>query len=458
MKGVSAISLGRLFLVLSLIAAGCDDPPVTEVPVDDADIASGGGTTVYDAGSNAFSTPAPNLSAESLEKHLAGDAEFEQVFVTPPATVNPGLGPTYNNVSCISCHPRDGRGRPPLPGEPLGSMLLRISLPGTGDHGGPLPVDGFGTQLQTKAVIGSIPEGDVLVSWTEEPGEYPDGTPYSLRRPSNVVTGSVPGGILVSARVAPAVFGLGLLEAVAEETILMNADEADMNGDGISGKANYAWNAESGQMEVGRFGWKASTPTLLQQSAGAYNEDMGVTTPYFPLEHCHGNTGCDTLANDPEVDDEILQTVGFYVQTLGVPARRNTDNPSVIQGKKIFAEIGCNGCHQAPLRTGSFPVGELSNQTIYPYTDLLLHDMGPDLADGRPDFLANGSEWRTAPLWGIGLTEVVSGHTYFLHDGRARSIEEAILWHGGEAGSSKERFRVLTREDRSALMNFLMSL
>jgi len=444
--------------VLLLIATGCEEDPVTEHPIDDSDIASGGATTVYDAGSSAFSTPAPNLFPESLEKHLAGDAEFEQVFVTPPATVNEGLGPTYNNVSCISCHPKDGRGRPPSAGEPLASMLMRISMPGIGDHGGPVPVSGSGTQLQIRAVIGSLPEGDVLVNWTEEPGEYPDGTPYTLRRPSFTILGSLPGGVLISPRVAPPVFGLGLLEAIAEETILTNADEADLDGDGISGKPNYAWNAAAGQTELGRFGWKASTPTLLQQSAGAYNEDMGVTSPYFPLEHCHGTSGCDTLANDPEVDDEILQAVEFYVQTLGVPARRNAGDPDVRSGKNLFVEIGCGGCHVAPHSTGVHPIAEISNQTVYPHTDLLLHDMGPDLADNRPDFLASGSEWRTTPLWGIGLTEVVSGHTFFLHDGRARNIEEAILWHGGEAEISRNRFRELTAPDRNALIKFLMSL
>jgi CxxC motif-containing protein (DUF1111 family) len=271
--------------------------------------------------------------------------------------------------------------------------------------------------------------------------------------------GSVPGGTLLSPRVAPPVFGLGLLEAIPEEDIIARADPADLNGDGISGRSNHVWNTAANRAEVGRFGWKANNPSLLQQSAGAYNEDMGVTSPYFPLEHCHGNTGCDTLANDPEVTNEILESVEFYVQTLGVPARRNTGNPDVQKGKALFSEVGCAGCHVPETRTGTHPsVPEVSNQVIFPYTDLLIHDMGPGLADGRADFLADGSEWRTPPLWGIGLTEVVSGHTFFLHDGRARSVEEAILWHGGEAEESRDAFRHLPASSRNALLAFLLSL
>jgi CxxC motif-containing protein (DUF1111 family) len=446
-------------LLLLFLVSGCEESPVTDTSSGESNIAAGGATTVYDAGSNAFSTPAPNLSPESLEKHLAGDAAFEQAFVTPPALVNEGLGPTYNNLSCIACHTRDGRGRPPSAGEPLVSMLFRISLPGASEHGGPVPVEGFGTQLQTRAVFGVVPEGDVVVNWTEEPGEYADGTTYSLRRPLHVVTGSLPGGALLSPRVAPPVFGLGLLEAIPEETILSNADEDDLDSDGISGRPNFVWNVANGSSELGRFGWKANTPTLLQQSAGAYSEDMGVTSPYFPLEHCHGTPACDTLDNDPEVTDEVLRAVEFYVQTLGVPARRRVGDPVVGQGERLFLEIGCAGCHVEAFRTGIHShVGEVSNQTIFPYTDLLLHDMGSDLADGRPDFLASGLEWRTPPLWGIGLTEVVSGHTLFLHDGRARNMQEAILWHGGEAEEVRDRFRGLSNENRNALFSFLMSL
>jgi CxxC motif-containing protein (DUF1111 family) len=264
---------------------------------------------------------------------------------------------------------------------------------------------------------------------------------------------------MISPRVAPPVFGLGLLEAVDESSILALADEQDLNKDGISGKPNYAWNIVEGKKTLGKFGWKAANPSILQQSAGAYNEDMGITSFVFPHESSTGQSQYDGLDDEYEVSDSILYAVEFYIRTLAVPARRNADDAMVLQGKKIFTEAKCVACHVPRLRTKvdvSFP--EISNQVIFPYTDMLVHDMGTELADNRPDYDATGQEWRTAPLWGIGLTRVVNGHQNFLHDGRARTLMEAIMWHGGEAEQSKEYIRTISGSDRAALIKFLESL
>ena len=425
---------------------------------------SGGETTVFDATSHAFSTPAPNLSADGLAKHLEGDVEFEAVFVTVPAEVNPGLGPVYNNISCINCHARDGRGRAPTSGEKLTSMLFRVSLPnpeGDVTHG-PVPVPGFGTQLNNRAIFGVPPEGTVTINYTEGELTTSDGTKVYLRTPNYKIENAyqpLPDNVELSPRVAPVVFGLGLLEAIPESTILALADEDDQDGDGISGKANYVWDVQKNGLSLGRFGWKANQPTLIQQVASAYHDDMGITTSLLPRESSAGQSQYDGRGDDPELSDEILDVVTFYVQTLAVPARRNLDDPVVQRGEELFESVGCSSCHIPTLRTGTLSdVPEVSNQTIQPFTDLLLHDMGPGLADNRPDFLASGSEWRTPPLWGIGLVKVVNGHTNFLHDGRARGLLEAILWHSGEAEQSREAVQGMSASDRDALIAFLESL
>jgi CxxC motif-containing protein (DUF1111 family) len=446
-------------LVLGL-AWGCGDSSENSPATDDLAL-SGGATTVFDATSGAFKAPAPNLSGESFAQHQAGDAQFEATFVTPPAPVNSGLGPIFNNTSCGACHVGDGRGRPPLPGEEFGSILLRVSVPGAGVHGGPAPAPGFGEQLQLRAVVGSTPEAHVAISYEETGGTFGDGTPYSLRRPTYGIAdpySPLPAGLLVSPRVAPPVFGLGLLEAVPEPTVLAHADPGDADSDGISGRANYVWDEEQQQMALGRFGWKSNTPTLSQQTAAAYSNDMGVTSALFPAETCAGQAPeCGT--HDPEVAADLVELVVHYTRTLGVPARRQIGEAETSRGDTLFRQIGCADCHLPVLATGTTGVlPELAGQTIRPYTDLLLHDMGPDLADDRPDFDASGSEWRTPPLWGIGLTEVVNGHSNFLHDGRARSVMEAILWHGGEGAAARDRFKALPAADRQAVIAFLHSL
>ncbi len=423
---------------------------------------SGGSQTIFDNGAGAFSSAFPNLAEARAEVHEIGDIAFEQTFVTAPSPVNPGLGPIYNNVSCTSCHINDGRGKPPVGNEQISSLLIRLSIPGTDEYGGPNPVPGFGGQLQQRGVFGSSPEALVKIVYTDVPYPFADGETYTLRSPAYILENpykALPADLMISPRIAPPVFGLGLLEAVADADILALADVDDKNGDGISGKPNYAWNVAEGKKTLGRFGWKAANPSILQQSAGAYNEDIGITSFIFPNESSHGQDQYDGFDDEYEVSDSILHAVEFYIRTLAVPARRKADDAVVLSGKKIFMDAACGSCHVPRLRTKtdvSFP--EISNQVIYPYTDMLVHDMGPDLADNRPDNDADGQEWRTAPLWGIGLTKVVNGHQNFLHDGRARTLMEAIMWHGGEAAQSKEFVRNLSKAERDALIKFLESL
>lgn len=424
---------------------------------------AGGETTIFDATSQAFEMPAPNLVGARLEKHLDGDAAFGDTFVTAPAPVFSGLGPIFNNTGCASCHPKNGRGRPPREGERLDTIFLRVSVPGADAvTRGPLPVPGMGTQLQHRAVFGVLPEADVRMTQTERIETFADGESIRLRTLHFTIENPavpLPAQVLTSPRTALPVFGRGLLEALDRATILALADEFDANGDGISGRPNMVWDTASGATRLGRFGWKANNSSLFQQTFNAYQQDIGITNPVLPIESATGQLQDDGLADDPEIDMETLDVATFYVQTLAVPARRRVDDPQVRRGEEVFAAAGCAACHTPTLRTGVLVgVPEVSHQTIHPYTDMLLHDMGEGLADGRPDFLASGREWRTPPLWGIGLTLRVQGHTLFLHDGRARTLMEAVMWHGGEAARAREAVRVMPREDREALIIFLESL
>ena len=456
------IIFGILVSVIGAFALpGCDGGESGGSGTGGADeLLLGGDTTVFDASSKAFAFPAAGLTDEGLIKHEEGDGAFEAIFVTSPSPVNPGLGPVFNNNSCQSCHANNGRGKPD---DTLTSLLFRVSVPGESEVGGPNPVAGFGLQLQTRATIGTAKEAGVNIEYTETPGQYGDGTEYSLRTPVyNPADPYIPPpvGMLLSPRIAPPIFGIGLLEAIPEDEILANADPADEDGDGISGRPNMVWNLETGQTALGRFGWKANTPTAFQQAAEAYNQDMGITNPLVPDESCLGQTQCDGIDDDPEIPFDTLDDVAFYVQTLAVPARREFDTESR-RGEKLFEQAGCSSCHIPVHTTDVHPArneSALNNQVIFPYTDLLLHDMGDGLADRRPDFLANGREWRTSPLWGIGLTKTTNGHTNFLHDGRARSLEEAVLWHSGEAEDAKEFFRNLGLSDRDAVIEFLKNL
>ncbi|SEK77026.1 di-heme oxidoreductase family protein [Parapedobacter koreensis] len=412
---------------------------------------SGGEQTVFDQGSGAFGHAFNGLPAYLARVHEVGDVQFNATFVSAPAPLNPGLGPVFNNVSCSSCHVNDGRGKIPGRGESAANMLFRVSLPGVGEHGSPLPVPGYGDQIQNRALLNYQPEADVAIGYTNESFAFGDGTSYELRRPTYTITNPyrpLPQGVLLSPRVAAPIFGLGLLEAISDVDILAREDPSDLDGDGISGRANWVWNIDEQRTTLGRFGWKANQPSLLQQTAAAYFADIGIANRLF--------SDTDGVL---EITDSLLYAVDFYLRTLAVPGRRNVGAATVQQGKALFLSLGCSKCHIPDQRTAvttAFP--QTSYQLIHPYTDLLLHDMGEGLADNRPDFLADGNEWRTAPLWGIGLTQKVNGHTNFLHDGRARNLQEAILWHGGEAEAAKDRFRTLGKPDRDAVIAFLESL
>lgn len=427
------------------------------------EVFSGGETTIIDASSQAFSSPAPNLSTTALDTHLKGDAGFEDTFVTAPAKVNSGLGPLFNNTSCESCHPRDGRGKPPEEGGTFTSMFLRLSLPGADPDncGGPKPVPGFGTQLLQRATFGVQPQAEVTTTYTEQTHHFADGKMYSLRVPVFHIQPyqPLPRETLFSGRVAPPVFGRGLLDAIPEATILTLADENDSNHDGISGKPNFVCDPVSKQKVLGRMGLKANNANVLIQNAGAYHGDIGITTPIFPTETAAGLAQDDKRDDDPELDMQTLEDVTFYTRTLAVPARRNVNTAQVRQGQVHFALAGCGACHVPTLQTGHFEgIPEISNQIIHPYTDMLLHDMGEGLADNRPDFDADGREWKTPSLWGIGLTNTVHNHTFFLHDGRARNLLEAIMWHGGEAENAKNSVNQMSSAERDALIAFLNSL
>lgn len=448
------------FLFTALLVMQCRKPILLEEDAYDERL-NGGSMTVFDNGVGAYGHAFP-MSSFGAFNHDIGDKIFEAKFVTAPASVFPGLGPLYNHVACASCHINDGRGKPTLSGEQLDGMLFRCSAPGIGAHGAPASLPGYGLQLQTRAVSGTLPECKVTINYTEEAGVYPDGTAYSLRKPIYIISNpytALPSGYMISPRIAPPVFGLGLIGAIADADILKNADETDADGDGISGRANYVWDTYSQSVKLGRFGWKANEPTLLQQSADALNGDMGITTFINPIENCNTQPQCNNTIFGKDLSDSALYAVTFYLKSLMVPARRNVMDERVQAGKVIFNEAKCNSCHTPVFRTATdVAFRELSNQRIQPYADFLLHDMGSGLADGRPDFLATGNEWRTPPLWGIGLTEKVNGHTTFLHDGRARNIAEAILWHGGEAEKSKNYFMNLSKADREKLLLFINSL
>ena len=433
---------------------------------------SGGATTVFQEGQNAYSLPLANISTMDQRAHVVGNSFFNKNWIVAPGSpqARDGLGPLFNASSCSACHLRDGRGRPPATNEVSVSLLFRISIPGTHRHRAPRPDPTLGTQIATRAIPGIMPEGVVQVLYSEIEGTYQDGAAYHLRSPTyrliptHDYTDSAPAdNLMLSPRLAPPVFGLGLLEAIPDATLTGLADPYDENQDGISGKVNRVWHSDLETFAMGRFGWKANQPNLRQQIAAAFAHDLGITSTIHPVEpHSPSQTALfANLANggSPELSDQILQRVLRYQQTLAPPARRRWNDKKVVRGKRLFEIAQCHACHIPELKTGEHPtISALSKQTIRPFTDLLLHDMGPDLADGRPDFDASGNEWRTPPLWGIGLSEAVNGNGYFLHDGRARTLPEAILWHGGEAKQSKETFRKFTAIERSSVIEFLKSL
>lgn len=451
-------ALAVVALVTGIVFISCNKPElkIAENPVV---LPAGENCSTYDNTSYAYSFRIKGLTPSQNSDFFVGNSFFNQNWVESPAstTARDGLGPLFNNASCSGCHFRDGRGEP-LSG--LG-LLLRLS---NGNGSGPEAV--YGGQFQDRGISTADAEGDLAISYVEVQGAFLDGTPYSLRVPTydmvNLHYGPMDPNVMVSPRVGPSVFGLGLLEIISEADLLAHADEFDADGDGISGKANYVYDPYYGDTRIGRFGWKSNKASIPSQVAGAFNGDLGIKTSYFPDEnHTSAQSALDALANGGvvEIENDDLEKVILYCRTLAVPIRRDTYSDYTVRGESLFNTLSCNKCHVAEYKTSSDgDIEPLKNQTIRPYSDLLLHDMGPDLADNRPDGLASGNEWRTPPLWGIGLLETVNGHTFLLHDGRARNIEEAILWHGGEAQKSKEMYLELSAEKRQQLLTFLRTL
>lgn len=465
--------LGVFFLFLAAcnqVEKAEDMTPETAVSprYKEGDELLGGQTSIYNITPNAFAQPAPGLERDQALFFFVGNSFFNQNWVQAPAstTARDGLGPHFNTRSCAGCHFKDGRGRAPEDGEIGTGFLVRLSVPGKGFRGEPLPEPNYGEQLQDQAIDGIEAEGQLQIEYSEIEGEFADGTPYSLRQPTvsftDLAYGEMHPEVLTSPRVANQMIGLGLLEAIPENVLLANADPNDADGDGISGRPNYVWDAYNNQTAIGRFGWKANQPHLLQQVAGAFLGDLGITSDLNPNQNCtEASVGCANAIHggEPEISADDLHKVVLYASSLAVPAQRTPDDPQVLQGKGLFMSSGCADCHTTELETGIHPtIPALSKQTIRPYTDLLLHNMGDGLADGRPDFAATGNEWRTPPLWGIGLFETVNGHTTYLHDGRARNLMEAILWHGGEAEDAQNNVLNLTQAEREALIAFLESL
>ena len=484
-------------MVAALIATMFPLVADAEVPMPTADFAkseigeelSGGAATSQKGiNRNAFSHASDNLKFAQEMYFKVGNGFFRRLWVSAPSSTQSadGLGPIFNARSCQRCHLKDGRGHPPTANWPVDnavSMFLRLSVPPKTDaertelakgRAMVIPEPIYGGQLQDFAIQGLSPEGRMHITYIPVSVTLDDGTMVELRNPiykiTNLAFGPMHPDTMLSPRVAPPMIGLGLLEMIEEGDIRSLADPMDTDGDDISGKTQRTWDTITDKPALGRFDWKAGNPTVRQQTASAFAGDIGISNPLVPT-HWGDCTEKQVLCRKApdgggtasqgsfEASEEVLELVAFYSRNLAVPKRRKVDNAQVLAGKKIFYLSGCVDCHTPKYVTGTDPRRpEHSNQLIWPYTDLLLHDMGDGLDDGRPEGRANGREWKTPPLWGVGLTETVNGHTNFLHDGRARNLLEAILWHGGEAEAAKERVRKLPQKEREALLAFLNSL
>lgn len=433
---------------------------------------------------DSFSQFSANITFEEESTFKLGNAIFRKNWVSSPSSTqaSDGLGPLFNARACQSCHLKDGRGHPPEGKADATSMFLRLAREAETEEekqavaahkvlNFPDPV--YGTQLQDLAVPGLVSEGRMRIDYEEVPVTLDDGTIVSLRKPAysveNLGYGPLDTRTTLSPRIANPMIGLGLVEQIHPADILANADPDDADGDGISGKASIVRDTLTGELTLGRFGWKAQTATIRQQSADALAGDIGISSPEVP--HHWGDctqaqqacldmpTGVQPRLGDTEAPEPIMDLVTFYSQNLAVPARRNVGKPEVLAGKRAFYAMGCASCHAPKFVTRrDAPNKAHAFQLIWPYSDFLLHDMGEGLADGQQVGVADGYEWRTPPLWGLGLTQRVNNHTFFLHDGRARDLTEAILWHGGEAQSARDNFAAAGSEDREALIRFLESL
>lgn len=453
-------------------------------PEDFETMQGGAGTSKKLPNQDAFSQPATNISFEEQATFKLGNGLFRKVWVTAPSSTqaSDGLGPLFNARACQSCHLKDGRGHPPEGAADATSMFLRLARSASTAEEQKSVTDGvllnlpdpvYGTQLQDLAVPGLDAEGKMRISYEEIPVKLEGGETASLRKPTytieNLSYGPLHPDTTLSPRVTPQMIGVGLVEDIHPADLLAHADPDDADGDGISGKAQVLRDPLSGETRVGRFGWKAQEVFIRRQSADAFAGDIGISSPDAPRpfgDCTEMQTKCRALPNGvqerlgkDEAPDPIMDLVTFYSQNLAVPARRDVGDEQVLRGKQVFYESGCASCHMPKFVTRRDAPNKAHRfQLIWPYSDFLLHDMGEGLADGQQVGDATGTEWRTPPLWGIGLTKTVVGHTFFLHDGRARNLPEAILWHGGEAQTARDTYAGLPKEDRDALVRFLESL
>nr|WP_246318892.1 di-heme oxidoredictase family protein [Peteryoungia desertarenae] len=444
----------------------------------------GASTSTHGVTGDAFSHFSANITFGEEKDFKLGNALFRKLWVSSPSSTqaSDGLGPLFNARACQSCHLRDGRGHPPEGDDDATSMFLRLArTPANAEEQArldafeimSLPDPVYGGQFQDQAVPGLKAEGRMVITYVEEQVTIAGGEIVSLRKPTYSVSdlgyGPLDPTTTLSPRIANPMIGLGLIEAIPAEDILAFADPKDEDGDGISGRAARARDHRTGEILLGRFGWKAQNGSVRDQSSGAFAGDIGISSPDDPRHFgdCTEKqadclalaTGVQPRLGNTEAPDPVMELVTFYAKNLAPPARRGVDDPEVLAGKKIFYETGCVACHRPKYVTSRKADNKAQAfQLIWPYSDFLLHDMGEGLADGQQVGDANGREWRTPPLWGIGLTEVVNGHTFFLHDGRARNLTEAILWHGGEAEAARNAFANAEPEERRALIKFLESL
>ena len=499
----SLLATGLSLLVLAPAAA--DEPPVrtdltpkdlkrvetVTAPTTDFSapepfelMQGGAATSTNPVNGDSFSHFSSNITFAEEEEFKLGNALFRKFWVSSPSSTqaSDGLGPLFNARACQSCHLKDGRGHPPEGAADATSMYLRLARPArTAEERQAIadlkavnfPDPTYGGQLQDLAVPGLAAEGRMVIDYTEETVTLAGGETVSLRKPrysvADLAYGPLDPETTFSPRIANPMIGMGLIQAIAAEDILARVDPDDRDGDGISGRAARARDHRTGELKLGRFGWKAQNASVRDQSSSAFKGDLGISTPDAPhhagdctaaQEQCLAMpNGVQKRLGDTEAPDPVLDLVTFYSENLAPPARRAIDDATVLKGKSLFYASGCVACHTPKYVTSRKAENKAHRfQLIWPHSDFLLHDMGEGLADGQAVGDASGREWRTQPLWGIGLTETVNGHTFFLHDGRARNLTEAILWHGGEAQGARDRFAALEPDDRKALIAFLESL
>ncbi|WP_165418493.1 di-heme oxidoredictase family protein [Dyella amyloliquefaciens] len=407
----------------------------------------------------------PAESPAQAAQRTQGASVFNQPWLIAPSLAQPefdGLGPLYNALSCGACHLLNGRGDMPDSGPPLRSAIVRLST--RDKQGAVVDEPHYGVQLQTEGIPGVPAEAQLSVRWVEQSSAWLDGQTIRLRAPKLQVRalgyGPLAEGTMLSLRMAPSITAAGLLEAVPESALLAIAQEQLAQGQGVHGQANRVWDIATRSVALGRFGWKANQPSVRQQTQVALHEDMGITSSLLASPNCMPEQRACLDAPDgghPEITDDLLDALVAYQQSL-VPPSQQAPTRETSEGSALFERIGCASCHRPNLPVDAPVASKLGASEIHPYTDLLLHDMGDGLADGRPDGLASGRQWRTAPLWGLGLAPLIRPGALYLHDGRARSVTEAILWHGGEASNAVRRYRELDASQRRAVLAFLSSL